>query len=90
MNELVRLIASEMESSGGTSIVPFVLIGGGVVAAVLIQRSRMTKARARVIVRRVPDDGHVEFAGPPDLALAVGVRAIPDAVGTVTLLEAAP
>ena len=58
MDVLVHLIASEGHSSGGgASMVPFVLIGGGVVAAVLMQRSRLQKAKARVNVHRVHDAG---------------------------------
>jgi hypothetical protein len=90
MKEFVYLIASESHSSG-TNYLPFVLIAAGVVGAVLVQRSRTQKARTRVVVRRVPDDGRVELAGPKEASnsLAVGVRAWPDELGTVTLLEGA-
>lgn len=76
MNLVVHFIASEGHSSGGgTSMVPFVLIGGGVVAAVLIQRSRVQKARARVNVRRMHDDGRVGLDPLPNPhSLAVGIR----------------
>lgn len=76
MNLLAHLIASEMESGhGGTSMVPFLLIGGGIVAAVLIQRSRLQKARTRVNVHRVHDAGRVGLDPLPNPhSIAVGIR----------------
>jgi hypothetical protein len=86
---LAHLIASEdHHGGGGTNILPFALVALGVGGAILVQRSRMQKARARVTVRRVPDGGRVQLDRLPDAhSLAVGVRVQPDPTGTQTLLE---
>ena len=92
MNWLGHLIASgDMDDhGGGTNYVPFLLIGAAVVVAVLVQRSRIQKARSRVTVRRMHDAGRVALDLPPDShSLAVGVRVHPDPIGTQTLLEGA-
>ncbi|MEQ1874607.1 MAG: hypothetical protein ABL953_12860 [Ilumatobacteraceae bacterium] len=78
--DLIQLIASEGHGGGGgggTNMVPFVLIGGGVVAAVLIQRSRMQKAKARVNIHRVHDAGRVgldPLPSPHSIAVTIRVR----------------
>ena len=92
MDWIAHLIASgDMDDqSGGTNIVPFLLIGAAVIAVMLVQRARVRKARARVNVRRVHDAGRVQLDRLPDShSLAVGVRVYPDHVGTQTLLEGA-
>ena len=91
MNVLGHLIASGgMDDRSGTNYVPFLLIGAAVVVAVLVQRSRVQKARARVSVRRMHDAGRVALDRLPDShSLAVGVRVHPDHSGTQTLLEGA-
>lgn len=92
MNWVAHLIASgDMDDhSGGTNYVPFLLIGAAVVVAVLVQRSRVQKAKARVNVSRMHDAGRVALDRLPDShSLAVGVRVHPDHSGTQTLLEGA-
>ena len=92
MNWLGYLIASgDMDhGGGGTTYVPILLVGAAVLVAVLVQRSRLQKAKARVNVRRMHDVGRVALDRLPDAhSLAVGVRVHADHTGTQTLLEAA-
>ena len=91
MNWISHILANgDMDEGGGTNYMPFLLVAAAVVVAVLVQRSRLRKAKARVNVRRVLDVGRVALDRLPDShSLAVGVRVHADHTGTQTLLEAA-
>ena len=77
MNWVAHLIASEDHAAGGggTNMVPFLLIGAAIVVGVLVQRSRVQKAKARVNVHRVHDAGRVGLDPLPNPhSIAVGIR----------------
>lgn len=83
-------------SDGGGTTDLLVPAGGAalavVVAAGVGQQVRVRRARRRVSVRRILDDGHVDVAQPADPnrppSVALGVRAWPDATGTQQISEA--
>ncbi|MBI4882936.1 MAG: hypothetical protein HY826_02645 [Actinobacteria bacterium] len=85
------------QASDGDAVTEVLVPAAGAALAVVVaatagQRVRVRRARRRVSVRRVPDDGGAGVTQTPDPnqrhSIALGVRAWPDAIGTQQISEA--